>query len=133
MFGGAAAARPRVFPLAARPRRKIEDGTGTKGMWTMCRPHATARESVPANWGELLDDLGRGVKKQISQGAGTDEIPGQSQAAPEYHRLALAFVNAPDVLKLRAMVENWPLNRIVQELARTEQIRARRGSPVTAS
>lgn len=77
----------------------------------------TRANERPANWAEFLLECGRIYRKRMRRGDGTGEASGQLLMHPRFCRLALAFAGSSDVLKLRAMVEDWPLPRIRRELS----------------
>lgn len=71
----------------------------------MLRSRRVDGYSLSLNAAELLLEQGRVVGKQIRRGAGTEEETTPTHEPPDF-QLALAFVNASDVIKLRAMVED---------------------------
>ena len=77
----------------------------------------TRANERPANWAEFLLECGRIYRVRMRRGAGTGEASRQLLQHPRFCRLALEFAGSSDVLKLRAMVEDWPLARICQELS----------------
>ncbi len=94
-------------------------------------PRLRENETVlPANCAEWLHDLGKCVNKQMRRGAGIEEVARLLFANPQHCKLALVFFRAADVLKLRAMVEEWNWERLISELggsrtARREEAGAR--------
>jgi hypothetical protein len=82
---------------------------------------------LPGNWAELLFAVGGRVRKQIKRGAGLEEVSKRFESTPDYCELALTFFRASDLLKLRAMVEDWPLERIACELGRPMEMIKREG------
>ena len=83
----------------------------------MTRVREANQPKFPANWAELLFDLGRAVARQVRRGAEIADIAKPLRATADHCALALAFVRSSDVVKLRAMVEDWSLPQITQELA----------------
>jgi hypothetical protein len=76
---------------------------------------------VPArNVAELLCDLGILLRWRHS-GAGTKGAPLRLQSLRWDSRLALRFVNLRAAVQLRAMVEDWPLQRI-QDAVHAQQL-----------
>ena len=76
--------------------------------------HANQSGSL-GNSAEALLELGRRVRRQLRHGAEIEDA-GEEFKLPRECRMALEFVCSSDVLKLRALVEDWPLDRIAQEL-----------------
>ena len=77
------------------------------------------RESThtqPANWAEWLLDLGKKVDTQIRRGAGIEEVSRKLQNTLDSCKLSLVFYRSSDVVKLRAIVEDWSRDRLVLEL-----------------
>ena len=68
------------------------------------------------NWAESLLELGRRIRRQVRQGTGIADLSQEFQVARDYCQLAVEFVSSSDLLKLRALVEDWPLERITQQL-----------------
>lgn len=80
--------------------------------------------ALARNWGELLSDQARRLREQMRRGAGLEEASQELRLRLDQCRLALAFADAEDLLKVRAMVEDWPRERIEVEFA---------GSPTVVS
>ena len=70
-----------------------------------------------ASEAETLLELGKRVRRQTRHGAEIEQTCEELRLLPDHCQLALEFVGSTDVLKLRALVEDWPLDRIAQELA----------------
>ena len=68
------------------------------------------------NCAESLLELGRRIGRPVRQGAGIDVVSQEFQVHRDYCQLALEFVSSSDPLKLRALVEDWPLERIAEQL-----------------
>lgn len=90
----------------------------------MPRFRDTSRMAGSRNWAELLLDLGRGLQRRMGQARGR-EVAVRLCSAPRYFRLAIEFAGASDVLKLRAIVEDWPRERIADELERRTAVASR--------
>jgi hypothetical protein len=78
-----------------------------------------ARENVqvqPANWAEWLLDLGKRVNRQIRDGAGIEEVSRRFQNTLDTCKLSLVFYRTSDLVKVRAMIEDWSRERLVLEL-----------------
>ena len=86
----------------------------------MLRPIEIQLQLVAENTAELLLELGRRARKEIRRGAGIEEASGQLGITTRYCELALAFVCSSDLTKIRAMLEDWSAERIVQELGGVE-------------
>lgn len=82
----------------------------------MSRSRQIVQCNVPQNWAELFVGLGTAVLRRIRRGAGIEEVSRELHTASDLCQLALAFSVSSDVLKLRALVEDWPLDRIAAEL-----------------
>ena len=82
----------------------------------------TNQAKLLRNSAELLLELGRGLMKRIRCGAGIEEAASQVRTASDNCLLALEFVRSRDVVKFRAMVEDWSRDRIVAELRGAERI-----------
>jgi hypothetical protein len=80
------------------------------------------RLEVPGNWGELVIDFGRRIQKKIRGGAGLEEVSRRTRSTTPYCNLAIAFANASDLIKLRAMVEDWSLDRIADEIGQPQPV-----------
>lgn len=83
----------------------------------MSRSSSTNQNGPTANWGEALLDLGRAMHKQFRRGAGFDDASRRLHTSPFQCELALEFFEAGDLLRLRALVEDWSWQRIARELA----------------
>src|SRR5207247_722689 len=94
-----------------------------EGGWLMAGIRRIDPPPPAMNCAELLIDLGRGVRQMMRRGAGLEEVSRHVRSTPAQCRLALAFLEQSDRVKLRSMVEDWSYRRIVEEVART--IRAR--------
>ena len=68
------------------------------------------------NWAESVLQLGRRIRRQVRRGAEIEEVSNEFQVHRDYCQFALEFVGSSDLLKLRALVEDWPLERIAQQL-----------------
>ena len=73
-------------------------------------------DDPPANWAERLNDLGRIIQRRVRSGAETEDVADELGLPLECCHLALAFVSASIGLKLEAMFEAWPCERIALEL-----------------
>jgi hypothetical protein len=83
---------------------------------------ATTQASAPARTlAELLRDLGAVLRWRVRHGAGTDCAPVLPESLRWDSKLALAFVNLRTSVQLRAMVEDWPFQRI-QEAVGAHQL-----------
>lgn len=82
----------------------------------MARSRENLQATQPANWTEWLLTLGRRVHKQIRRGAGIEEVSRRTQASLDTCKLGLVFYRSSDLVKLRAMVEDWSRERLVLEL-----------------
>ena len=74
------------------------------------------QKSEPANWAEWLLDLGKQVNRQIRRGAGIEEVTRRLQTTIDTCKLGLVFYRTSDLVKLRAMVEDWSRERLILEL-----------------
>jgi hypothetical protein len=70
----------------------------------------------PASWAEWLLDLGKQVDKQIRSGAGIEEVSRLLQNTLDTCKLGLVFYRTSDVVKVRAMIEDWSRERLILEL-----------------
>ena len=68
------------------------------------------------NWAESLLELGRRIRRPVRQGTGIEDVSQEFHVDRDYCQLALEFVSSSDLLKLRALVEDWPLERIAEQL-----------------
>lgn len=66
----------------------------------------------PANEAEQLIATQRTANVLLRRGATIKDVSALLQHSSEYCELALAFFNASDATKLRALVEDWPLAAI---------------------
>ncbi len=82
----------------------------------MQRQRECKQTSQPVNWAEWLLELGKHVNKQIQRGAGIEEVSRRLQSSPDTCKLGLVFNRTSDVVKLRALVENWSTDRLIAEL-----------------
>jgi hypothetical protein len=80
----------------------------------ICHPLSTMPEmNVPArNVAELLCDLGFVLRWRMRRGAAIQQAPLLLQSLRWDSQMALQFVNLSTSDQLRAMVEDWPLQRI---------------------
>lgn len=74
------------------------------------------KNSQPANWAEWLLDLGKNVHREIRSGAGIEEVARNCQNSLDTCKLSLVFYRTCDVVKVRAMIEDWSRERLVTEL-----------------
>jgi hypothetical protein len=81
----------------------------------MARTRETTHRQ-PANWAEWLLDLGKTVNRQLRSGAGIEEVAERSQNSIDTCKLSLVFYQTSDVVKVRALVEDWSRERLVHEL-----------------
>jgi hypothetical protein len=73
-------------------------------------------QTLPASWAEWLLDVGKRAHKLIRSGAGIEEVSRKLQTTSDTCQLSLVFVAASDLVKLRAMFENWTRERLILEL-----------------
>ena len=71
--------------------------------------------SPATNEAEGLIDLARIANQMIRKGASINEVCDLMQCSADRCKLALAFFQANDAVKLRALVEDWPLAEIERE------------------
>ena len=88
----------------------------------MIRDRLGHQPDLPGNWGELVIDFGRCLQKRMRSGAGLREASERLQSTSAYCHLALAFASANDLIKLRALVEDWSLERIAEELGQPQPV-----------
>ena len=81
--------------------------------------------AVSETCAELLLEVGRRVGKHIRHGASFADVAELVEFPADYCHLALAFACASDLVKLRALVEIWPWERIARELE-TESVEVSR-------
>jgi hypothetical protein len=81
----------------------------------------TEKPAPPRNVAELLCDLGLVLRFCIYRGAGTKGASLPLQPLRWESQLALRFVNLRAAVQLRAMVEDWPLQRI-QETVQAQRL-----------
>ncbi len=75
-------------------------------------------QDVHRNAGEFLLRLGSLVRFLTRHGAGLSQTAGEIGYGEKLCTLAITFAVAPDVLKLRALVEDWNVLKIRSELCR---------------
>ena len=78
-------------------------------------------------------DVGRAVRKQLRRGDEIKEVARQLDCPCGFCKLALAFVNASDLLKFRAIVEDWPLKQVIEELGFARYVADRAFSTIQPS
>lgn len=88
----------------------------------MNRHRMRRRADVPGNWGELVIDFGRRVQKKMRSGAGLEEVSRRVRSTMPYCQLAVDFAGASDLVKFRAIVEEWSLDEIAAELGQTQPV-----------
>jgi hypothetical protein len=93
----------------------------------ICRPLSAATESpAPAQTAaELLHDLGVILRRRMRHATGTDRVSLLLQSHRWESKLALGFMKLRPSVQLRAMIENWPLDRI-QEVVHAQPRETRR-------
>jgi hypothetical protein len=99
----------------------------------ICHP-SSATPQVPAparTLAELLRDLGVVLRWRMRHGAETGRTPLLPQLLRWDGKLALEFVSLRPAVQLRAMVEDWPLDRIQEAVRaqRLETLRPQEGPP----
>ena len=82
----------------------------------MARSREDLQATEPVNWAEWLLTLGKRVHKQIRRGAGIEEASRQMQSSLDTCKLGLVFYRSSDLVKFRAMAEDWSRERLVLEL-----------------
>jgi hypothetical protein len=82
----------------------------------MVRGRDAAGATLPRNWAELLDQLGRAAQKLVCHGANLEEVALALHSTTDNCRLALAFISSGALLKFRSMVEDWSWEQIVEAL-----------------
>ena len=92
----------------------------------MPRSREDLRATQPVNWAEWLLTLGKQVHRQIRRGAGIEEASRQMQSSLDTCKLGLVFYRTSDVVKFRAMVEDWSRDRLVLELGGVGRLTPRR-------
>jgi hypothetical protein len=91
-----------------------------------------SRESEAQNPAEALIRIGRLVQFLVRHGADDDEVFSKLGVDNQLSAFAMSFVQAPDWLKLRALVEDWSVAKISRRintltaLAKCRQTAARR-------
>jgi hypothetical protein len=88
----------------------------------MNRHRNKQKRDLPGNWGEIMIDFGRQIQKKISGGAGLEEVSRRSRSTVAYLQFAVAFVRASKLIQFRAIVEDWSLDRIAEELGQPQPI-----------
>ena len=73
----------------------------------MNRSKSEIRETICQNPGECLLRLGQLARFLLRHGSRLDEVARDLKIGPRLCLLSLAFLTAPDWLKVRALVENW--------------------------
>ena len=91
----------------------------------MSRSMQSNQLAVSETCAELLLEVGRRVGKHIRHGATMADVAELVAVPADYCQLALAFACASDLVKLRALVEAWPRQRIARELE-TESVEVSR-------
>ena len=79
-------------------------------------PRQVNQPTLLGNRAESLLELARRVRRRIRQRAGVEAGSKPFEISSDYCQLALQFVSSSDVLKLRALVEDWSIDRIASEL-----------------
>ena len=92
----------------------------------MPRSREAEPTTSPVNWAERLLELGKCVSKQIRRGAGIEEASRRLLSDPDQCKLALVFFKSSDVVKFRAMVEDWTWARLVSELGGLNRVEKRK-------
>jgi hypothetical protein len=82
----------------------------------MARSRENLQATQPINWPEWLLTLGKRIHREIRRGAGIEEASKRLQSSLDTCKLGLVFYRASDVVKFRAMVEDWSRERMVLEL-----------------
>ena len=86
----------------------------------MIRNHALFRDPAAATTGERLLQLGKRARFLIRKGARLGQVSDTLGIGSRTCMLALAFRSAPDVMKFRAMVEEWNALEILAEVRSRE-------------
>lgn len=73
----------------------------------MNRCKTEIRETMCQSPGECLLRLGQLARYSLRHGSRLDEVARELKVGPRVCLLSLAFLTAPDWLKVRALVENW--------------------------
>ena len=82
----------------------------------MTRKRLISMSSLPAmSESEKLIDMGRVAKRLLRQSTSMSDTSALLRCTIEHCEVALAFFTANDGLKLRALVEDWPLPVIKRE------------------
>jgi hypothetical protein len=109
-------------------RRKENANPPAGGLFDLPRKEPTVNRNrskyrePPGSWGELVIDFGRRIQKKIRGGAGLEEVSRRSRSTAPYCQLAVDFANASDLIKFRAIVEDWSLDRIADELGQSQPV-----------
>ena len=82
----------------------------------MIRLRANSQKGQPKSLAEIICNEGRSIRRHMRCGAGIEEAAKALHLSPAACAIALRFCSSSDLLKLRAMVEDWSLPRIVVEL-----------------
>lgn len=85
----------------------------------MRRPNQP-NQTPPQNWAEWLIFVGRAVHLALRRGAELKDVATRLHVTDANCGIALEFFRCSDVVKLIAMVEDWPLERIVGELLKRD-------------
>jgi hypothetical protein len=73
----------------------------------MNRCKTDIRETICQSSGECLLRLGQLARFLLRHGSRLDDVARELNVGPRVCMLSLAFLTAPDWLKVRALVENW--------------------------
>ena len=73
-------------------------------------------QTLPANWAEWLLKLGKRVNCELRRGVGIQEVSRLVESNTDTCKLGFVFYKSCDLVKLRAMVEDWSRDRLVTEL-----------------
>ena len=76
----------------------------------------TCKAGWPSNCAESLLGVGQAAGRCVRRGVPVDDVARRLHCPSDYCRLALAFTASSDLLKLRSMVENWSVTRIMGAL-----------------
>src|SRR5262249_9191997 len=125
------------WPIASGGiHQKDHSGEGEQPMVAQNRICLTASATTEApdqarTLAELLRDLGLVLRWRWRHAAGVDRASLLLQSLRWENKLALAFVNLRASVRLRAMIEDWPLQRIQEavEAQRLETLRPQAGYP----
>lgn len=86
----------------------------------MTRQQTDIRDSLCQNSGECLLRLGRLAKFLLRHGSRLDQVAFELNVGRRVCSLAVAFLDAPDRLKFRAIFEDWSALRIRSRLQSLE-------------